>query len=175
MTTHNSTQQDQGQHNVAQQKQDQQEQVQQHLAKFVESFSSRVPFHRTIGLHFEQVDSERCVLRFDSREELIGNYIQNILHGGVIATVLDVAGGTMAAVGLIHKHGHAGEAALTERLAKLGTIDLRIDYLRPGRGKAFRADAVLLRGGNKVAVTRMELHNDAGELVAVGTGTYLVG
>lgn len=149
--------------------------VQQHLANLVESFSTHIPFHRTVGLHFEQVDSDRCVLSFASREELIGNYIQNILHGGVIATVLDVAGGTMAAVGLIHKHGNASEQEIRERLSKLGTIDLRIDYLRPGRGQRFRADAVLLRGGNKVAVARMELHNDSDELIAVGTGTYLVG
>ncbi len=81
----------------------------------------------------------------------------------------------MAAVGLIHRHGHAGDEEIRERLSKLGTIDLRIDYLRPGRGAAFRAEAVLLRGGNKVAVARMELYNDSEELIAVGTGTYLVG
>lgn len=149
--------------------------VQQHLANLVESFSNHIPFHRTIGLHFDLVDNERCVLRFELRPELIGNYVQHILHGGVIATVLDVAGGTMAAVGLIHKHGHASEDEIRERLSKLGTIDLRIDYLRPGRGQHFRADAVLLRGGNKVAVARMELYNDSDELIAVGTGTYLVG
>ena len=152
-----------------------QQAVAQHLANLVESFSKHIPFHRTVGLHFDQVDSERCVLRFASRAELIGNYVQGILHGGVIATVLDVAGGTMAAVGLIHKHGHASEEEIRERLSKLGTIDLRIDYLRPGRGAAFRAEAVLLRGGNKVAVARMELYNDSEELIAVGTGTYLVG
>lgn len=32
-----------------------------------------------------------------------------------------------------------------------------------------------MRTGNKVAVTRMELNNDSGVLIAVGTGTYLVG
>ena len=57
----------------------------------------------------------------------------------------------------------------------MGTIDLRVDYLRPGRGTHFLAEARLLRAGNKVAVTRMELHNDKEELLAVGTGTYLCG
>ena len=57
---------------------------------------------------------------------------------------------------------------------KMSTIDLRIDYLRPGRGKAFIADGKILRIGNKVAVTRMELHNDEGKLIAVGTGTYIL-
>jgi acyl-coenzyme A thioesterase PaaI-like protein len=32
-----------------------------------------------------------------------------------------------------------------------------------------------MRTGKKVAVTRMELHNDEDLLIAVGTGTYIVG
>lgn len=146
-----------------------------HLAILVDSFSAKVPFHQVIGLHFEQVDETVCRLRFEARPELIGNYVQQILHGGVIATVLDVAGGTMAAVSLIQRHHHLGQDEVALRMAKLGTIDLRIDYLRPGRGQHFIATASLLRGGNKVAVARMELHNDSDELIAVGTGTYLVG
>ena len=57
---------------------------------------------------------------------------------------------------------------------KMSTIDLSIDYLRPGRGKSIIADGKILRIGNKVAVTRMELHNDEGKLIAVGTGTYIL-
>jgi acyl-coenzyme A thioesterase PaaI-like protein len=33
----------------------------------------------------------------------------------------------------------------------------------------------VLRSGSRVVVTRMEFHNDEGKLVAVGTGTYIVG
>jgi uncharacterized protein (TIGR00369 family) len=146
-----------------------------HLAMLVDSFSAKVPFNQVIGLHFEHVDETLCSLSFSSRSELIGNYVQNILHGGVIATVLDVAGGTMAAVSLIQRHHHLGQEEVALRMAKLGTIDIRIDYLRPGRGEKFTATASLLRGGNKVAVARMELHNESGDLIAVGTGTYLVG
>jgi acyl-coenzyme A thioesterase PaaI-like protein len=36
------------------------------------------------------------------------------------------------------------------------------------------AGGYILRLGNRVAVTRMELHNDEGSLIAVGTGAYLV-
>ncbi len=64
--------------------------------------------------------------------------------------------------------------AMAERFAKIGTIDMRIDYLRPGIGDHFIATGYVLRTGNKVAVTRMELHNDAGQLIAVGTGAYVV-
>jgi acyl-coenzyme A thioesterase PaaI-like protein len=45
--------------------------------------------------------------------------------------------------------------------------------LRPGAGKRFTADGFTLRAGSRVAVTRMEFHNDKDELLAVGTGTYI--
>jgi len=51
---------------------------------------------------------------------------------------------------------------------------MRVDYLRPGLGQWFEAKGYILRTGNKVAVTRMELHNDTGELIAIGTGAYTV-
>ena len=57
---------------------------------------------------------------------------------------------------------------------KLNTIDLRIDYLRPGKGKIFTASGSILRTGKKVGVSRMELHNEKQDLIAVGTGTYIV-
>jgi len=64
--------------------------------------------------------------------------------------------------------------AMAERFAKIGTIDLRVDYLRPGLGEHFIATGYVLRSGSKVAVTRMEMHNAAGQLIAVGTGAYVV-
>ena len=59
--------------------------------------------------------------------------------------------------------------------AQVGTIDLRVDYLRPGRGERFTASGRIMRSGRKVAVVRMEMHNEDALLVAVGTGTYMVG
>jgi uncharacterized protein (TIGR00369 family) len=61
-----------------------------------------------------------------------------------------------------------------ERFGKLGTIDLRVDYLRPGLGRHFVSVGQVLRAGNKVAVTRIELTNDEHQLIAVGTGAYVI-
>ena len=58
---------------------------------------------------------------------------------------------------------------------RFGTVDLRVDYLRPGVGERFTASGTVMRSGRRIAVTRMEFHNDEGTLVAVGTGTYIVG
>ena len=64
---------------------------------------------------------------------------------------------------------------LRQRLSRMGTIDLRVDYLRPGRGERFTATSSLLRAGNKVAVARVELHNEEQVYIASATATYMVG
>jgi uncharacterized protein (TIGR00369 family) len=66
-------------------------------------------------------------------------------------------------------------STLTQPIGRLGTIDLRVDYLRPGYGTEFVASATVMRAGRTVAVTRMELHNEKDVLIAVGTGSYVVG
>ena len=64
---------------------------------------------------------------------------------------------------------------LGRTFAGFGTIDLRVDYLRPGAGDRFVASGTTLRTGRRVAVTRMELHNQESTLIAVGTGSYVTG
>jgi acyl-coenzyme A thioesterase PaaI-like protein len=64
---------------------------------------------------------------------------------------------------------------VTKRFTQTGTIDLRVDYLNPGKGKYFLSEASILRLGNKIAVVRTDLKNDQSVLIASGTGTYLIG
>ena len=141
----------------------------------VRQLFERIPFNEYLGIELDEVSHERVVMRLPMKHELVGNFFHGILHGGVIASLLDVAGGAMAMIGIFDRHQHLTAEDRTLRLSRFGTIDLRIDYLRPGRGKTFTANATLLRSGNKVAVVRSELHNDEGVLIAVGTGTYLCG
>jgi uncharacterized protein (TIGR00369 family) len=147
----------------------------QELQQAVSGFFQRIPFNRMLGIQLGELSPQRVTMHLPMQDELIGNFVHGILHGGVIASLLDVVGGAMALIGAFDKHQHLPSAERMARLSKLGTIDLRIDYLRPGRGQQFTASAVLLRSGNKVAVVRSELHSDDGTLVAVGTGTYLCG
>ena len=137
-------------------------------------FVEKIPFNKLLGMHIESLDFDSAKIKIEMREELIGNFIQETLHGGVTSSVLDVIGGLTAFMTLLKKMEGASSQEKLERLAKFGTIDLRVDYLRPGRGKYFIAQGSVLRTGNKIAVTRMELHNDHEVLIAVGTGTYAV-
>ena len=143
----------------------------------VMNFLQQIPFNKVLGLEPVLLSDSRCEFKLAMKDELIGNFLQGILHGGAISTALDVCGGVMALVGTWQKM-HKEEIPKEERpqkLSKLGTIDMRVDFLQPGKGKEFIASATLLRIGNKVAVTRMEFHNEEGTLIAVGTGTYLCG
>lgn len=144
------------------------------LASIRESFVERMPFNRILGIEVLSLHHDRPELRFNMRPELVGNYTRNILHGGVISSVLDVTGGLVAFLGVQKKLQGKPVAEVLERFARIGTIDLRIDYLLPGTGEWFLARGFPLRTGNKVAVTRMELFNDQDALIAVGTAAYTV-
>ncbi|WP_444998631.1 thioesterase family protein [Aliikangiella sp. IMCC44359] len=144
-------------------------------ARLADTFRYKVPFHDLIGFEFDQISANECRISFRNKPELIGNFVHGILHGGVTATALDVVGGTMAAAAMLSKNLTASDEEIGKKMSKTSTIDLRVDFVRPGRGEAFYAKARLLRSGNKVAVVRMELHSEDDTLIALGTGTYLTG
>ena len=98
-----------------------------------------------------------------------------MLHGGVISAVLDLTGGLIASVELLTQLGNVPTEEIAKRLARIGTIDMRIDYLRAGKGDHFLATGSILRQGGRVAVVRTDLHNDQNLLIAAGTATYQVG
>lgn len=132
---------------------------------------NHIPFNKVLGLRLESMDSKAPKLAFDMRPELVGNARRGILHGGVISAVLDATGGFAIMLAL------AKEPKTGEKLSfpNIGTIDLRVDYLRPGRGSHFVATAKVVRLGNRIAVTHMELTNDEGELISTGAAAYVVG
>lgn len=144
------------------------------LASIRDSFANKMPFNRWLGIEIVSLHHDAPELRFAMRPELIGNPVRGILHGGVIAAVLDVTGGLAAFLGVLQKLKGRPSAEVLERFNRIGTIDLRVDYLRPGSGDWFVARGVPLRTGNKVAVARAEMFNDRDELIAVGMAAYTV-
>jgi uncharacterized protein (TIGR00369 family) len=129
-----------------------------------------IAFNKLLGLKVDSFDADAPRLRFDMRPELVGNPTRQILHGGVISATLDVAGGFAIMLALA-----AEITGIPTSFPNMGTIDLRVDYLRPGRGKHFIATARIVRKGSRIAVTHMELHNDEGELIATGGAAYVIG
>jgi uncharacterized protein (TIGR00369 family) len=138
-------------------------------------YQERLPFNRLLGLSVTSLNSDGGAMAFSMREDLIGNVFHRTLHGGVISSVLDAVGGLTASASLMVRAAGLSGEKVKAMFAQVGTIDLRVDYLRPGRGERFTASGRIMRSGRKVAVVRMEMHNEDALLVAVGTGTYMVG
>ena len=138
-------------------------------------FMEDIPFNKVLGLDIALYTPERVELRFQKKEELIGNNLQKSLHGGVTAAVLDTVGGLLAIRTLFQEMGECSYGTFLRRFSTIGTIDMRVDYLRPGRGTEFVASAEILRLGKKIAVCRMELHNEHRMQIAAATASYIVG
>ena len=137
-------------------------------------FEEKIVFNQVLGLKITALQPERVVASIAMKPELIGHYAHNRMHGGVISAGLDAMGGLacMAAIGARHMDESPGQRLL--RFAKLGTIDLRVDYLRPAIGAHFELRAEVMRLGSRVASTRMEFLGPDGKLLSCGSGAYIV-
>jgi uncharacterized protein (TIGR00369 family) len=137
-------------------------------------FEQQIRFNQTLGLKFVGIGAAGPTLRFDMRPELVGHHLYGRLHGGVISATLDTMGGLALMWAISEKHADETMPQVMQRFARLGTIDLRVDYLRPGLGKHFIADAQVMRLGGRVGTTQMRLVNDEGTLIATAAAAYMV-
>lgn len=144
------------------------------VAGLCEIFEQRISFNQLLGIEVTELMPERVECRIRMRPELIGHYAHQRLHGGVISATLDAIAGlaVMAAIGARHPDESAEQQLA--RFDKLGTIDLRVDYLRPGIGPWFAAEAEVLRLGSRVASARMAFRAANGDLIGVGAAAYIV-
>jgi uncharacterized protein (TIGR00369 family) len=137
-------------------------------------FEEMIVFNQVLGLKITSLKPHQVTARIDMRRDLVGHFSYNRIHGGVISAGLDAMGGlaVMAAIGA--RHMDETPAQRLHRFGKLGTIDLRIDYLRPGIGEYFELRAEVMRLGSRVASTRMEFWGADGKLLSTGAGAYIV-
>lgn len=145
---------------------------------FVESlrtlFEERIAFNRVIGLRIDDIAADSVTGHLTMRPDLIGHDLHQRLHGGVISAALDAMAGVAVLAALGARHADEAPADRIRRFARLGTIDLRIDYLRPATGAIFSLRADVMRLGSRVASVRMEFADRDGRLLATGNATYIV-
>ena len=129
------------------------------LRQMVEDF---IPFNRFLGIKVVKLGEGEVHLTLPFRPEFVGDPIRPAMHGGVLSTLADVAGGI------------AVWSGLAEPRARVATIDLSVDYLRPGRLETIDAAAIVVRKGNRVGVVDVTLfHPDrTDDVVATGKGVY---
>ena len=144
------------------------------IAGLKEIFEERIVFNRLLGLKITGVSGDAVTATIAMKPELVGHFQHNRLHGGVISATLDALGGLAAMAAIGARHMEAEPAHRLQRFMKLGTIDLRIDYLRPAVGDHFDLRAQVLRLGSRVATVRMEFLGADGKLLSTGAGAYII-
>ena len=139
-----------------------------------EVFEHKLCFNELLGFRVESLAAEAPKISFAMRKDLIGHYQHGRLHGGVIASVLDTVGGLAATVAIAEKFNSETSEQVSHRFGRIGTIDLRTDYLHQGIGKKFTATGRVTRLGGRIASVQMLLENEAGVLIATGAGSYII-
>ena len=117
------------------------------------------PFHQLVGIRLVRVHKDGVTIDCKLRPELLN--ASGVLHGGVTATLAD------AAVGM----------AITQRVGRAGaatTVEMKLNYLRPVSGRKITARARLLRMGSTLCVGRVDMFDDAKELVSTALVTYML-
>ncbi|MCA6285285.1 PaaI family thioesterase [Phenylobacterium sp.] len=113
----------------------------------LQAFLGRVPYIRFLGMRAELAGDELTgILPFSPH--LIGNSLLPALHGGVIGAFLEMTALAQLAV-----------TQSTPRVHK--TIDVTIEYLRPGRAMATYARAELRKVGRRIANVHVEAWQEA--------------
>jgi len=126
-------------------------------------FERIIPFNRFLGMKLHTLEEGLVILELPFREEFIGNPEVPALHGGVVSTLLDSAGGA-AVWSSVGTHD------------RVSTVDLRVDYLRPGRPETLLGRAEVVRAGNRVGVAALRAYHPGAEdrPIAAGMGVYNV-
>jgi uncharacterized protein (TIGR00369 family) len=117
------------------------------------------PFIHLLHMRAVSLDLERqqVVIDMPLRPEFERLPGTGHFHGGVIATLIDVA----------------GDFALFILLGgPVPTINLRVDYLRPAGGDKLVAAASVRRAGRTIGVVDIDITDGAGRLAAIGRGCY---
>ncbi len=121
----------------------------------------KAPFHRWLGLRVKSVGDGSVTIAMPWREEFVSNPEVRYTHGGLLATLIDIA----ADYAIASKLGHG-----------VPTVDMRIDYHKPALPPDdLIATGRLIKLGRMLAVAEAEIADAAGALIASGRGVYLVG
>jgi uncharacterized protein (TIGR00369 family) len=108
----------------------------------IDTILKRLPFAQTLGMRCEVLGDEMtAILPF--QEKLIGNVAIRALHGGAIASFLELT--AMLQVFLV-----------SDMPRPPRPINLTIDYLRQGHAKDLYARAYVLKMGRRMASVRAE-------------------
>ena len=125
----------------------------------ISSWLAESPFHQVLGLRLESFDpaAQTVAIRCTFQPALDRSGGTGQFHGGVIASLIDIAGD----FALIAVLGHG-----------VPTINIRVDYLRPALTGDLTARARVRKTGRTVGVVDIDVEDTQSRLIALGRGCY---
>jgi uncharacterized protein (TIGR00369 family) len=117
------------------------------------------PFHAGFGISVERASAGDVRLGWEARPD--HRNLQGLVHGGILATLVDIAMGlaVRSVVGPTRRHV---------------TIDLDVHYLRPARPGRLEAVGTVVRVGTQVGFAEGSVTDATGRLLVRASGTYSV-
>lgn len=132
--------------------------------KSIQSILEKLPHIEALGLTALELSRGSCLFKVDYAPHLVGNLESRVVHGGVITTLLDSAGGTAA-------------FTVVPDAAAVATLDLRIDYLKPAEPeRAILGYAECYRQSRHIVFVRGHAyHDDPDDPIAHFVASFMVG
>jgi acyl-CoA thioesterase len=125
----------------------------------LKQFLHEIPFNAHVGLRLVRLHKDGVTIECGMRPELLNG--SGVLHGGVTATLADVAVGMALA-------RHLG------RPRSATTVEMKINYLRPVVHGKITARSHLVKVGSRLCCGRVEIFDAAKRPVAAALITYMI-
>lgn len=119
-----------------------------------------VGYRKWLGLDYEVMEDDRAVVSLDLDEDKVN--VRGVGHGGVVASLVDVAMGTAA-----------GQGNYDTRKRLVATQELKVNYLAPAKGARLTATATVVRAGSRAIVVSCDVMTDTGVHCATALGTFM--
>ena len=115
---------------------------------------------RQFGFRLENAEAGRAKLRMKVQPRHM--QIHGVVHGGVLASLADTAGGLALYLSL-------------PRGSRAATVEMKINFLEPVHSGTVFAQARILRQGKYLAVVECDLTDDGSRMVAKALMTFSIG
>ena len=128
-------------------------------------FEEFIPFHKLLGFKLENVEKNAALIKIVYHKDLLGNAFVGNIHGGVLVSAMDSAGGI------------AAMTTINLRADKIATIDIRSDYLSPAKkDNNVMVEAKVQKSGNRVIFTHVQAYHEGQpeKILAEGRAIYSV-
>ena len=115
------------------------------------------PFHQWLDIRVSEVNEDGIRISVPWREEFVVNPKRGYAHGGILATLIDIA----------------ADYALAVKIGTpVPTVDLRVDYHRAAMPGELTVEAHVLNLGRTFSTAEAMIYDPEGRLLASGRGVY---